>query len=68
MNVLYLLLPLALALAGAFVIVFVWAVRNGQFDDLETPSHRVLFDDSESPSAAEPDETTPDSRGRQKTT
>lgn len=46
MIVLYILLPLALVLAGVFVGVFVWAVRNGQFDDLETPGHRVLFDDT----------------------
>ena len=45
MNVLYLVLPLALLFAFAAVVVFVWAVRSGQFDDLETPAVRVLHDD-----------------------
>lgn len=48
MNVLYLLLPIALVLATAAVLTFVWAVRRGQFDDLDTPAIRVLFDDEES--------------------
>lgn len=45
MNVLYFLLPLALLLAAAAVLTFVWAVRRGQFDDMETPAIRMLFDD-----------------------
>lgn len=45
MSVLYLLLPLALLLASLAVAGFVWAVRRGQFDDLETPAMRVLFDE-----------------------
>lgn len=48
MDVLYLLIPLAMLLAAAAVLTFVWAVRSGQFDDLDTPAIRVLFDDEES--------------------
>jgi len=47
MSVLFLIVPLAFLLAGAALAAFVYAVRQGQFDDLETPSHRVLFDDDE---------------------
>ncbi len=47
MTVLYLLVPLALFFAAAAVATFIWAVRSGQFDDLETPAVRVLFDDDE---------------------
>ena len=47
MTVLYLLVPLALVLVGFAVLTFVWAVRDGQYDDLETPAVRVLFDDEE---------------------
>lgn len=47
MSVLYLLIPLAMLLATAAVITFVWAARQGQFDDLETPPVRMLFDDEE---------------------
>ncbi len=49
MDILYLLIPLAMLLAGAAVITFVWAVRGGQFDDLDTPAIRILFDDDEPP-------------------
>jgi cbb3-type cytochrome oxidase maturation protein len=45
MNVLYVLVPLAFLLAAAGVAAFRWAVRSGQFDDVETPAVRVLFDD-----------------------
>ncbi len=45
MSILYILIPLAVLLAGAFVIAFLWAVRRGQFDDLATPAVRMLGDD-----------------------
>ncbi len=45
MNVLYFLIPLAMLLAIGAVLTFVWAVRRGQFDDLETPAIRILYDD-----------------------
>lgn len=45
MNVIYVLLPLALVLGGAFVAAFIWATKTGQFEDLETPKHRILLDD-----------------------
>jgi cbb3-type cytochrome oxidase maturation protein len=43
-TVLLLLIPLALVLAGAAVAAFLWCVRNGQFDDVETPGRRMLHD------------------------
>jgi cbb3-type cytochrome oxidase maturation protein len=45
MIVLYFVLPLALILAGLAVWAFIRATRQGQFDDLDTPAMRVLFDD-----------------------
>ena len=45
MDLVFVLLPLSLALGAIGVIWFVWAVRSGQFDDLETPALRMLFDD-----------------------
>ena len=45
MEVIYLLIPLALMLAAAVIWVFFWAVRSGQFDDLEGPAHRILMDE-----------------------
>ncbi len=47
MSILFLILPLAFLLAGAALAGFMYAVRQGQFDDLDTPSHRVLFDDDD---------------------
>jgi cbb3-type cytochrome oxidase maturation protein len=45
MEVVYFLLPLALLLVLAAAIAFWWACRDGQFDDLETPPMRMLFED-----------------------
>lgn len=45
MSVIYVLLPLAFALGTGAVWAFVRATRAGQFDDLETPAHRILHDD-----------------------
>lgn len=45
MDILYLLIPLSVVLVFALGGIFWWAVRNGQFDDLEGPAHRVLMDD-----------------------
>ena len=64
MTVVYVLLPLAVLLAVGFLGMFIWATRDGQFDDVRTPQLRVLFDDdvvtqvaspSEGSSAAEPE-------------
>ena len=45
MEVLYLLVPLSIVLAGVIALVFVLAIRSGQFEDLEGPAFRVLDDD-----------------------
>ncbi len=45
MTILLVLIPLGLLLLGAAVAFFAWAVRNGQFDDLEDEAERILFED-----------------------
>jgi len=45
MDILYLLIPLSVVLVFLIGAVFWWSLRNGQFDDLEGPGHRVLNDD-----------------------
>lgn len=45
MNILLLLVPLSVMLLGAAAWGFVWAVRRGQFDDLDTPALDILADD-----------------------
>ena len=47
MSVLFVALPIALLLGLVAVIAFVFQVRSGQYDDLETPPRRILFDDVE---------------------
>ncbi len=49
MDILYLLIPLSAVLVAVIVAAFLWAVRSGQFDDLEGPAHRILLDDDEQP-------------------
>ena len=51
MEILYLLIPLSLVLVAVIVVAFLWAIRSGQFDDLEGPAHRVLLDDEGNPIA-----------------
>jgi cbb3-type cytochrome oxidase maturation protein len=47
MSVVFVLVFAAIIMASAFLIAFVWAVRNGQYEDTYTPSVRILFDDPE---------------------
>ena len=49
MDILYLLIPLSLAFAGVIAVGLLWAVKNGQFEDMEGPAHRILMDDDEPP-------------------
>ena len=49
MTILLVLIPLGLLLLGVAVAAFVWAVRNGQFDDLEDEAGRILFDEDVPP-------------------
>ncbi len=45
MSVLFLVVPLAVILVAVAVWAYVWSARGGQFDDLDTPSVRMLHDD-----------------------
>jgi cbb3-type cytochrome oxidase maturation protein len=49
LEILYLLIPLSMVLVALIVGAFLWAIRSGQFEDLEGPAHRVLLDDDEAP-------------------
>lgn len=49
METIFVLLPMALLVAAIAVGFFVWAAKSGQFDDLDTPPVRMLFDDPPSP-------------------
>lgn len=46
MSALVILLILSLLVATGFLTAFVWSVQRGQYDDDQTPSVRILFDDT----------------------
>lgn len=46
MGVIFLLIGVSIVIAILFLSFFLWASKNGQFDDDYTPSVRVLFDDN----------------------
>ncbi|MGH1469744.1 MAG: cbb3-type cytochrome oxidase assembly protein CcoS [Cellvibrionaceae bacterium] len=45
MNSLYLLIPVVLIGVVIAMKFLFWAIRSGQYDDLEKESQRILFDD-----------------------
>ena len=47
MSGLLYLIPVALFLGLVGLAAFLWALRTGQFDDLDGAAHRILFDDDE---------------------
>jgi cbb3-type cytochrome oxidase maturation protein len=53
MSVLYILIIAALTFAIGFLIAFIWAVKTGQFDDIHTPSMRILLDEDDQNSSNE---------------
>ena len=55
MNSLLFLVPLSIVLLGVAFGAFIWAVRRGQFDDLDAAALDILVDDEPEPAAdAEP--------------
>jgi len=54
MEVLFIVVPLAIVMAGIAATAFIWSVHRGQYDDLDTPRYRALFDDvAEAPARRE---------------
>jgi len=45
MTILLYLIPIALLLGLAGLVAFLWALRSGQFEDLDGAANRILFDD-----------------------
>ena len=45
MEILIVLIPLSIILLTGAIIIFSWAVKNGQYDDLNTEANRILFDE-----------------------
>lgn len=54
MSIVFVLIPVSLVLVGLAAWAFFWAVRNGQFDELDSPAWDILVDDpAESGESAE---------------
>jgi cbb3-type cytochrome oxidase maturation protein len=75
MSMLYVLIPLALMLLAAAAWALIWAIRSGQFDDLESHGWSVVLDDDqrpppepESPDPELPDPESPDADEADETT
>ena len=47
MDVIYGLIPLMIILGLGMVVIFFWAVRNGQYEDLEGDANRILMDEDD---------------------
>ncbi|TVP84452.1 MAG: cbb3-type cytochrome oxidase assembly protein CcoS [Thioalkalivibrio sp.] len=47
MEVLYMLIPIALMLVVIIGGALFWAIRSGQYEDMEGPAHRILMDDDD---------------------
>jgi len=56
MSMLYVLIPLAIILLAFAVWALVWAIRTGQFDDLESHGWSVVLDDDQKP-PGDPDDS-----------
>src|SRR5690606_31511868 len=47
MTILLYLIPVALVLGGLGLAAFLWALKSGQYEDMEGAANRILFDDDE---------------------
>ena len=64
MEIIFITIPVTLLFIATAAAIFFWASKGGQFDDLDSPAHRILFDDDIQPpktdtSPEKPDEKTP---------
>ncbi len=55
MTGLLFLIPIAVAMGLAGLLTFLWALRSGQFDDLDGAAGRILYDDAQPPRRTSPD-------------
>ncbi|KAA0216688.1 MAG: cbb3-type cytochrome oxidase assembly protein CcoS [Leptolyngbya sp. PLA3] len=54
MSVLYIMIPAALMLGVSALVAFILSLRGGQYDDLDTPPVRMLFDDESGKTTGRP--------------
>lgn len=59
MTALLYLIPIALVLGLAGLVAFLWALRSGQFEDLDGAAERILFDEDDEDQERRPDDRRP---------
>ena len=45
MTILLFLIPIALGMGGLGLVAFLWALKSGQYEDMDGAAQRILFDD-----------------------
>lgn len=45
MSIIYILIPIAMLFVAVAVMVFFWAVKSNQYDDLDREGINILFDE-----------------------
>jgi cbb3-type cytochrome oxidase maturation protein len=63
MDVLLYLIPIALGMGAIGLGAFLWALKSGQFEDLDGAAHRILFEDDEIPLPPAPTDNPPKDGG-----
>jgi len=58
MEVIYILLSVSILIAIGFLVAFVWSVKKGQYEDVVSPSIRILFEDENNKNKVEANQTT----------
>ncbi|MAA70183.1 MAG: cbb3-type cytochrome oxidase assembly protein CcoS [Bermanella sp.] len=63
MDIIFITVPVTILFIATAVAIFFWANKGGQYDDLDSPAHRILFDDdvqtSENESKTDEDQEPP---------
>lgn len=49
MEIIFITVPVTLVFIAVAAGIFFWASKKGQFDDLDSPAHRILFDEDQGP-------------------
>jgi cbb3-type cytochrome oxidase maturation protein len=65
MSMLYVLIPLAVMLLGVAVWALLWAIKSGQFDDLESHGWSVVLDDDQKPPELIDEESEPETEAKE---
>ena len=64
MEIIFITIPITLLFIATGAVIFFWASKGGQFDDLDSPAHRILFDDDIQPDNAKSTKQEPDENNK----